>query len=290
MAITMSTAAQNDRPPAAGADQSAAMSTRSSRRQVSHPVVTITAHSANFVSHSRTTATGPQRPSAITAPPNARIHTHAASSPVRLRTTALAAWPMMASSNTVQPRSWTTLTAVATYEPPRPSAGRRQTIVGSPVWLPTMPVRPSSVTPITLPTRMAPSACGSESAGTRKLPARRTRSPIPRSPQSTKNPQAPSRRDSAATGPSFCIAATSVVMESPPSRRAQERRRAPGMPSALRAVWFVPTLVLPRSGSGGRRRGGRPLSSARPELPRRARRVLCRYAPSLEFVDPTATG
>jgi len=43
-------------------------------------------------------------------------------------------------------------------EPPRPSAGRRHTIVGSPVWLPTIPVNPSSVTPMTLPTAMAPSA------------------------------------------------------------------------------------------------------------------------------------
>ena len=105
MAITMSTAAQNESPPAAGAVQSAPTSTRPKSRQVSQPVVRITAPRANFVSHSRTTATGPQRPRAITAPPNPAIQSHAASKPVRLRTTALAAWPMITSSNTVQPRS-----------------------------------------------------------------------------------------------------------------------------------------------------------------------------------------
>ena len=135
---------------------------------------------------------------------------------------------------------------------------------------------------MTLPTTMAPSACGRERAGTRKLPASRTRSPMPRSPHSTAYAQAPSCRASRETGSSPFAAAASLAMVHPPPRGARNvrGRRESGALVSL----GVPTLALPRSGSSGRRRPGRPLSSAFPELPRSPPGPLCRHDILLGFL------
>ncbi len=81
-----------------------------------------------------------------------------------------------------------------------PSDGRRATIVGTPVSLPTRPATASSAEPMTLPTTVASIAALSPSAGTSRLPATSTSSPTPRSPQSTPKCSPLSARRSRGTG------------------------------------------------------------------------------------------
>ena len=77
---------------------------------------------------------------------------------------------MTSSSKTVQPRHWTTLIAVGRYEPRSPSGARISTIAGTRAWAPIAPATASIRLPTRQPTRIATSAAGSESAGTRIAP------------------------------------------------------------------------------------------------------------------------
>ena len=71
---------------------------------------------------------------------------------------------MMISSKIDQPTHCAALSAVGTYEPRRPSGARSSTIAGTRASAPISPATPSIAFPIRLPTTIASTASGSESA------------------------------------------------------------------------------------------------------------------------------
>ena len=107
---------------------------------------------------------------------------------------------MMISSYTDQPRHWTTLSAVARYEPRCPSGARISTIDGTRASVPTAAAAPSMMQPATDATTIASSACFSDSPGTSSAPATITSRLTARFPQSSSVSPSPSTRSRSGTG------------------------------------------------------------------------------------------
>src|SRR5919198_5649253 len=167
----------------------------------------MTTQTANLRTYLRTNPTGPRNASAVATQPNRIFQNATPPKPNSCSESALAPVAMMISSNTAQPRHWSTFSPVGRYEPLRPSGARNSTIVGTRASAPISPPTPSRTLPTTAAATIAASACGSESASpnsdagsTRNAPATITSSETDRFAHKRKPSNAPSTRRRSGTG------------------------------------------------------------------------------------------